>query len=125
MGIIIKKLKVRGDKGEKMVNCLFDTGASISFVRKDCQEGIASAYPLIEPMSFSLGDGKGKLKAMGWVHIEVEVNGCKIFDEALIVDSLAEDMIIGASTMQKYRIKLDLEHDEIILDKKQLELMLV
>jgi hypothetical protein len=47
MGLIIKKLKVMGDKGEGMVNALFDTGASISFIRSDVVTGLAT--PLVMP----------------------------------------------------------------------------
>lgn len=125
MGLIIKQLKVMGDKGEAMVNCLFDTGASDSFIRRDIQEKIATSSLLREPKVFSLGLRKGRLETNKVAFFDIELPEGRIFDYAAIASSLGEEMIIGAGTMQKYRIKLDLEHDDIILDKKALELKLV
>ncbi len=40
------------------------------------------------------------------------------YDEFMIIDGLSEEVIIGAATLQKWRMKLDFEHDEIIYDPK-------
>ncbi|MEW6681131.1 MAG: retropepsin-like aspartic protease [bacterium] len=125
MGLITKKLKVMGDKGEREINCLFDTGASVSFIRKDIQETLATPFLLKEPKVFSLGDGKGKIEIKEAVHLDFCLKEGRIFDEIFVSDSLAEEIIIGARTMQIYRIKLDMENDDIIVDKRALELKLI
>jgi len=43
----------------------------------------------------------------------------------VIVDKLAEDLIIGAGTLQKWRIKLDLENDDVLIDPHVAELKLI
>ncbi|MEW6481746.1 MAG: hypothetical protein AB1397_01900 [bacterium] len=125
MGLITKKLKVMGDKGEREVNCLFDTGASDSFIRRDIQEEIATPSLLREPKVFSLGDGKGRLEVDKIAFLDILLPEGKIFDHFAIAPSLQEEIIIGARTMQIYRIKLNLEQEDIIVDKKALELKLV
>ena len=126
MGLIIKKLKVMGDRGEGMVNCLFDSGASWSFIRRDIVEKIATPLKMSKPMRFRLGDGNGEIEAKEATHLSVEIEeGCEIFDDVVIVDKLAEDVIIGAKTLQAWRMRLDFEHDDIIIDKKALELKLI
>ena len=39
-------------------------------------------------------------------------------DEFMVVPNLSEDAIIVATTMQKWRIKLDFEHNTVIIDPK-------
>ncbi|MFQ6015621.1 MAG: hypothetical protein ACE5NP_09275 [Anaerolineae bacterium] len=47
-----------------------------------------------------------------------------INDQILVVDKLADDMIVGAHTMQGWRIKLDLEKEEVIMDPSAARLRL-
>ncbi len=49
MGLVIKKLRVAGDKGERRLQVLFDTDASASFVRSDVVEKVATAVKLPFP----------------------------------------------------------------------------
>ena len=44
MGRIVKKLSVQGDKGEKEINVLFDSGASVSVIRKEIAEELMPFY---------------------------------------------------------------------------------
>jgi len=37
---------------------------------------------------------------------------------------LSDEVILGANTLQKWRIKLDLEHDGVIIDKRRAPLVL-
>jgi len=46
------------------------------------------------------------------------INEIRMSDEFMIVPNLSEEAIIGATTMQKWRIKLDFEHDTVIIDPK-------
>jgi hypothetical protein len=39
-------------------------------------------------------------------------------DEFLIVPSLSEEAVIGAATLQKWRIKLDFKLEKVIVDPK-------
>jgi len=55
----------------------------------------------------------------------ISVKGIEISDNVVVVDKLAEDLIIGAGTLQKWRIKLDLENDDVLIDPHVAELKLI
>lgn len=42
----------------------------------------------------------------------------RMSDEFMVVPGFCEEAIIGITTMQKWRIKLDFEHDTVIIDPK-------
>jgi hypothetical protein len=46
-------------------------------------------------------------------------------DEFLVVPGLSEEVIIGASAMQKWRLKLDFEYDRVIVDPSVAKLILI
>lgn len=46
-------------------------------------------------------------------------------DEFLVVPNLSEEAIIGAATLQKWKIKLDFEHDQVIVDPRVGRLQLI
>jgi hypothetical protein len=48
----------------------------------------------------------------------------RMSDEFMVVLDLSEEAIIGVNTMQKWRIKLDFEHDRIIVDPKVVQVIL-
>jgi predicted aspartyl protease len=125
MGLIYKTILVEGNRGKTSVDALFDTGASVSFIRRDLAEKIADLLPLPSPRSFALGDGKGALEVKEVTHIDMHFADGTIFDEVMVASDLAEELVIGAATLQKWRVKLDFEHDEVILDKRLLNLKLI
>jgi hypothetical protein len=45
-------------------------------------------------------------------------------DEFMVIADLSEEAIIGVNTIRKWRIKLDFEHDCVIVDRKAARLML-
>lgn len=47
-----------------------------------------------------------------------------LFDEFFVTDILSEEVIIGAKTMQAWRLKLDFEQDRVIVDQIVTRLML-
>jgi len=42
----------------------------------------------------------------------------------MIIDNLSEPVIIGAKTLQAWRLKLDFEKDEVIIDPRVTKLRL-
>jgi predicted aspartyl protease len=124
MGMIVKRLRVAGDKGERRLEVLFDTGASASFVRQDAVEKIATLLRLPSPEAYTLGDGVGKLRVRETAVLYVYIDGVRISDNFIVAPKLSDPVIIGASTLQKWRVKLDLEHEEIIIDKRMARLLL-
>lgn len=125
MGLIIKEINVKGNRGEKRIKTLFDTGASVSFIKKDLAEELGISMPLPEKLKFGLGDGKGEIKAEEVIFLCFEIEGTKIYDDAIITDFLAEDLIIGAKTMQVWKIGLVPETERVIIDPEAVRLRLI
>jgi predicted aspartyl protease len=125
MRLINKEIFIEGNRGKMRINAIFDTSASVSFIRRDLAEKIADLLPLPSPRSFALGNGKGALEVKEVTHIDMHFADGTIFDEVVVASDLAEELVIGAATLQKWRIKLDFEHDEAILDKRLLNLKLI
>ena len=124
MGLIVKKLKVAGDKGERRVQVLFDSGAGASFIRRDVAERIATTLKLPSPKTFTLGDGVGRLRVNETAILYLYIEGVEISDNFIVAPRLADEVIMGANTMQKWRIKLDLEDKRVIIDKRMARLLL-
>jgi len=124
MGLIVKKLRVAGDKGERRLSVLFDTGASASFVRHDVVAKLATSLRLPSPETYTLGDGVGKLRVNDTAVLYVYIDGLRISDNFIVAPSLSDDIIIGANTLQKWRVKLDMENERVIIDKRMARLLL-
>ena len=124
MGLIIKTLRVAGDKGERRLEVLFDTGASASFVRQDAAEKIATTLKLPSPEAYTLGDGVGKLRVRETAVLYVYIDGVRISDNFIVAPRLSDSVIIGATTLQKWRVRLDLENERVIIDKRMARLLL-
>lgn len=124
MGLIIKKLRVAGDKAEHRFTVLFDTGASASFVRRDIANRVATMLKLPVAETYTLGDGLGKLRVSETVILHLYIGGIRISDNFVVAPRLSDEIIIGATTLQKWRIKLDLENEKVIIDRKMGRLLL-
>jgi hypothetical protein len=59
------------------------------------------------------------------ITLDFYIDDVLLSDEFLLVPGLSEEAIIGAATMQKWRIKLDFEHDRAIVDPKVAKMQLV
>jgi hypothetical protein len=53
------------------------------------------------------------------------INVITVYQQILVADELSEELIIGADTLQHWKIKLDPEREDVIIDKKGLELKLL
>ena len=125
MGLLLKQLKIEGDKGNDETIALFDTGATSSFMRREKADRVATILPLPHPKRFELAEAGKGLEVTECIRIDFIINGTTLSDEVFVVDNLSEEFIIGASTLQKWRIKLDLENDDVIIDEKAVRMKLV
>jgi len=123
VGLIVKKLRVAGDKGERRLEVLFDTG-SASFIRRDVGERIASILKLPSPETYTLADGAGKLRVGETAILYVYINGVRISDNFIVAPRLSEQVIVGANTLQKWRVSLDLEKEKVLINRKMTRLLL-
>jgi len=125
MGLIIKPVEVIGDRGRARIQALFDTGASASFVRRKVIEGVATISKWPSPRTFVLGDGKNAIQAQDFVAVDIVTQDVTVFHPLLVVDEIGEDMIVGADMLQRWKIRLDPEKEEVFIDKKVTELKLM
>jgi len=106
VGIIRKTLLVKGDKGERKLNVLFDSGASRSLIRSDVAKEISTPRELLIQREFIVADGR-KIICKYFCDLIVEIEGKRIGIEAFLVDDLPAPLVFGALDMEAYMIKLD------------------
>lgn len=123
MGLIYKTIKVSGNKGSKEVKTLFDSGASESFIRADIAKELSSPTRLPNPKTFEMG--RGTIKVTRAMLGDVQLNGATLFATLLVVPNLTEELILGADFFQRWKVRLNPENEEVILDKDALKLKLV
>ena len=123
MGLIYKNVKLSGNKGSKEVKALFDSGASESFIRADIAKELSSPTRLPNPKSFEMG--RGILKVSRAMIGDVQLNGASLFATLLVVPNLTEELILGADFFQRWKIRLNPENEEVVLDQDALKLKLV
>jgi hypothetical protein len=117
MAMIEKELEFRGSKSAKKIFALFDSGATYSYIRLELAKELEILIPLTT-MEFSTADDKTTLKAHYVTRLDFYINNDRFSDEFIVINRLSSDVIIGAKTLQAWRMKLDFEHDAILYDPK-------
>ncbi len=118
MSIIKHPLLYVGTEGEKRLYTLFDSGANLSCIHPDHVEGLALPQHLGRTRRIATASDDHFIEVNFVIRLEFYINDVQLSDEFLVVPGLSEEAIIGAATMQKWRIKLDFEHDRLIVDPK-------
>ena len=115
-----------GNRGKVSTICLFDSGASYSVIRRETAERIAHLEPLSEPFSFETADKGDFIVSQYGVILKFFLEDAprRFTDEFYVLDTLSEDLIIGATTMQKWQIKLDFVNETVLYDRKMHRLRL-
>lgn len=125
MSIIKQPLLFAGSKGEKHIYTLYDSGANLSCINPSQLEGLEDAIPLGRIRRIATAAEGHYIEVKERVSLDFYMNDVLLSDEFLVIPGLSEDAIIGAATMQKWRIKLDFEHDIAIVDPKVAKMQLV
>lgn len=111
--VLYRDLTFEGAKETRTLKTLFDSGASYSCVRQDIAEALTIPIPLKNPLKLYTASEGHYLEIVSQVLLVFYYEDFRLSDEFLVVPSLSEEVIIGASTMQKWRIKLNFEADAI------------
>ncbi len=125
MGILVKPVTLRGDKGQIELDGMFDTGSTYSVIRKDIAEQLATVVPLDEPIVLRTAEQGRQLTVTHRVVLTIWLNGYRLSDEFMVVEQLSRPVLIGAATMQKWRMRVDMANEEIIVDPTATELWLL
>lgn len=121
MSVLEQEMLLLGSRGSTRRRALFDSGASYSIIRRDIAEGIAALDTIPDPENYVFETARpGDLvQATHRVLLEFRFDDseARFTDEFVVFDECSESVIIGATTMQKWRIQLDFQNKEIIYRK--------
>ncbi|MEW6097548.1 MAG: retropepsin-like aspartic protease [bacterium] len=123
--VIEKPIRLAGSKGSKELIALFDSGSTYSCIKPELANELGRSEPLPEPMDFGTAEEERKVTAKERVSLNFHINSFRLSDEFMLIEKLSDDVIIGAKTLQAWRIKLDFEHDEVIVDPRVAKLRLL
>jgi hypothetical protein len=118
MSIIRIPLDFEGSLGEKKLYTLFDSGATFSCINPNALDGLEHTLKLRKPLEVATAGAGHYLKIEYSTRLDFYYNDIRLSDEFMVVPGLSEDVILGVNTLQKWRIKLDFEHDEVVIDPK-------
>ena len=122
MGMIYKDYTVTGGRGSGTVRVLYDTGAGASFVRRDIAEKLGDVVRTLRPVTFTMADGRGTIRVEEDVALYIDVDGHTLMHHYLVTDGLAEELVIGADLMQRFKITLDMDNEAVSIDPRALYL---
>ena len=125
MSLIRIPVNFIGPKGEKTLYALFDSGANISCINSEFVNYLGEAVTLGRTRRLSTASDNHFIEIKEAILLDFTVNDVNLFDDFLVVPGLSEEVIIGASTLQKWGIKLDFEHEVVIVDPKVAKLQLL
>jgi hypothetical protein len=125
MSIIKAPLLFEGDLGEARLYALFDSGATYSCIHPERLQALANPIHFKHPMLFGTASEETYIKVNTACRLDFYMEEVRLTDEFYVVPGLSEEIIIGATTMQKWRIKLDFELDKAIVDPRVAKLILV
>jgi len=124
MTIIARNIRLVGSKGEQEIKGLFDSGATYSCIEKALAEKLGVIDVLPEPMRFETAKEGESVEAREVVRLNFYLDDYHFSDEFMVIPGLSEKLIIGTTTMQKWRFKLDFEREEVIIDPRVTRLRL-
>lgn len=111
MGLIYKQVLVKGNKGERTLRVLMDTGASSTVIRADIAHNLGTPAPLARTILAEFASGRGEVKEM--VSLSLQIDGHEVVTPALLLENLSEELLIGAEFFQRYKVLLDPEREDI------------
>jgi hypothetical protein len=125
MAIIRKEIELVGSKSRRKEIALFDSGATYSCIRKEIAQELEIILPLTRPLKLITAQERNYIEVKERVVLDFYISGYRFSDEFLIIENLSEKVIIGAKTMQAWRLKLDFEKEDIIIDPRVTEIQLI
>lgn len=125
MSIIKQPLLFAGSLGEKHLYTLYDSGANLSCIHPDYLKDLETPIQLGRIRQIGTAAIGHYIEVTQAVRLDFYMEDVLLSDEFLVIPGLSEEAIIGAATMQKWRIKLDFEHDTAIVDPKVAKMQLI
>jgi len=121
MSILEHEVTLIGSIGNRKCHALFDSEASYSIIRRDIAEILAPLDPLPDPENWIFETARmGELiqaKYRVTLNFRFDDSKARFSDELIVFDECSEEVIVGATTMQKWQIKLDFREEQVIYRK--------
>jgi hypothetical protein len=118
MSIIKIPIHYEGSLGEKTLYTLFDSGATFSCINEEYVQDIETMLPLPRPLRVATASEGTYMEIKHAVRMDFYIDDIRLSDEFMVVKNLSEEAILGVTTLQKWRIKLDFEFDKVLVDPK-------
>jgi hypothetical protein len=125
MAIIRKEIELVGSKSKRKEIALLDSEATYSCIRKEIAQELEIILPLTRPLKLITAQERNYIEVKERVVLDFYISGYRFSDEFLIIENLSEKVIIGAKTLQAWRLKLDFEKEDIIIDPRVTEIQLI
>ena len=125
MSVIKLPLLYVGSKGEQILYSLFDTGANLSCINPEWVHQLGNPENLGRTRRMATASESHFIEITEVIRLDFYIHDILLSDEFLLVPGLSEEAVIGAATMQKWRIKLDFEHDTVHVDPKVAKMQLI
>jgi len=117
VSILEHEVTLIGSKGSARCHALFDSGATYSIIRRDIAEQIETLVRLPDPEDwiFETALAGQLIQAQYRVTLNFRFDDSKarFSDEFIVFDTCSEEVIVGAKTMQAWRITLDFETETV------------
>jgi hypothetical protein len=114
-----------GSKGERHLYTMFDSGANLSCINPEFVENLELPVKLGRSRKILTAEEGAYIEVSEVIRLDFFLNDVLLSDEFLVVPGLSEEVILGAATMQKWRIKLDFEHDSVFVDPRVAKMQLI
>jgi len=122
--IIRLPVRFEGPNGDVILYTLFDSGATYSCIHPRYVNAVGQLNKMQTPLNLCTASRDTYLEVNEKILSEFYIHDYRMSDEFLVVPDLTEEAIIGAATLQKWRIKLDFENDEVIINPRVAEMRL-
>lgn len=117
----IKQIKLVADGISQKVFALFDTGATLNFIKKEVGQKFATRMTL--PETFEIGLGGKKQKISELMAASVEIRKFRMPSQNFYLADIKKiDAIIGAFFMEQWGIVLGHKSKKLKIKKKWLQL---
>ena len=116
--LLFRTLLYQGEVGNKNVNTVFNTSFNLSCIHPDCLKGLANAQKIGVIRNIAIPGKMLPVQITQVTCLDFYIDNVLLSDEFLVVPELNQEVVIGAATIRKWRIKLNFEDDRVEVDPK-------
>lgn len=124
MSMIKMPIKFEGSLGAAMVETLVDVGVTFSCISSKLADSLEVSTKMKRALEANSSSKDAIVKIKKKVVLDFYYNDVRMSDEFLVVPGLSEEVILGGTTLQKWRIKIDFGKDTIVVDPKATKISL-